>query len=137
MKAPADGATWGINLCRDQQTPVKEISSWAIVEDGFHNPSQFGRLLFDRNGAAVRVLSVGPKGGNRAALSVEIEAGKDAVELSATPRSADVIQASPTTVRGFLDLDLATLFTPWYPISSFPEYIYLENWASLHLFFQK
>ena len=96
VKAPADGATWGLNLCRDQQTPVKEISSWAIVEDGFHNPGQFGHLLFDRKGAAVRILSVGSAG---AGFIAEIEAGQNPVEFNAVLRTVGATQASPLQAK--------------------------------------
>ena len=45
---PAEGATWGLNVCRNILTAgVKEHSTWAQVEDGFHEPEHFGDLTFE------------------------------------------------------------------------------------------
>ena len=45
---PEEGATWGLNVCRNILTAgVKEHSTWAQVEDGFHEPEHFGDLTFE------------------------------------------------------------------------------------------
>jgi len=43
--APKAGEVWGMNLCRDRGAG-KEVSSWAFVGTGFHNPGKFGKLKF-------------------------------------------------------------------------------------------
>jgi hypothetical protein len=42
------GATWRINLCREDK-PSGENSSWSLVERSFvDNPAEFGRCYFPR-----------------------------------------------------------------------------------------
>jgi hypothetical protein len=38
------GTTMGFNVCRDQQRPRRELSSWAPVRASFHEPEHFGSL---------------------------------------------------------------------------------------------
>lgn len=54
LPAPAEGTAIGFNVCRDQQTPTRELSSWAPVRSSFHDPAHFGRLLFAERRAPTR-----------------------------------------------------------------------------------
>jgi hypothetical protein len=41
------GATWGLNVCRDRQAGGDtEWSAWSPTPGGFHQPGNFGRLIF-------------------------------------------------------------------------------------------
>ena len=41
------GATWGLNVCRDRQAGGDtEWSAWSPTPAGFHQPGNFGRLIF-------------------------------------------------------------------------------------------
>jgi hypothetical protein len=40
---PMVGSTWGINLCRNNQS-ICEYSCWSPVYTGFHNPKRFGEI---------------------------------------------------------------------------------------------
>ncbi len=60
MGAPKAGEVIGFNLCRDRQPAgrgkVFEWSSWSPVERGFHEPQNFGHLLFVPDGVEVPPL---------------------------------------------------------------------------------
>lgn len=46
---PAQGQTWGINLCRERPDPAsagQENSCWSPTHVNFHQPEQFGDVLF-------------------------------------------------------------------------------------------
>ncbi|MDD2710182.1 MAG: sugar-binding protein [Verrucomicrobiae bacterium] len=58
LAAPKEGEAWGFNLCREEK-PLKENSSWAKVEGGFHQPHNFGQLVFGgHNPVAIRKLDL-------------------------------------------------------------------------------
>ena len=40
------GRTWRGNLCRTRKPSEREVSAWANVEDGFHEPKSFGEWIF-------------------------------------------------------------------------------------------
>jgi len=45
---PEGGAAWGLNVGRNILTGgVKEHSTWALLEEGFHEPEHFGDLSFE------------------------------------------------------------------------------------------
>ena len=46
MTPPSDGQSIGLNVCRDQQTPTKQLSCWSPAQLTFHDVSTFGRLNF-------------------------------------------------------------------------------------------
>jgi len=46
MSAPTEGLQIGFNACRDRQLPTSELSTWAALGSGFHDPGHFGRLVF-------------------------------------------------------------------------------------------
>jgi len=54
MAPPKDGQVVGFNVCRDRVTPGRELSSWAPVAGGFHDPNHFGELVFAATGASTR-----------------------------------------------------------------------------------
>jgi hypothetical protein len=43
---PPFGVTWRGNLCRIRRANGREVSSWAAVEEGFHEPKSFGYWEF-------------------------------------------------------------------------------------------
>ena len=45
--APKPGAVWGMNLCRSKHTEPPETVTWQEVASTFHDPSSFGRLVFE------------------------------------------------------------------------------------------
>ncbi|MGQ9731313.1 MAG: glycoside hydrolase domain-containing protein [Candidatus Zipacnadales bacterium] len=46
MEAPIEGHKIGFNVCRDQQRPHAQATTWAPVRQTFHEPDNFGRLTF-------------------------------------------------------------------------------------------
>ncbi|MFB3892025.1 MAG: amidohydrolase family protein [Phycisphaerae bacterium] len=44
---PAPGAKWGLNLCRNKKTAPQETITWCEVATTFHDPTSFGRLVFE------------------------------------------------------------------------------------------
>lgn len=43
---PPLGKSWRGNFCRNRKPGVREVSSWASIEDGFHEPANFGVWRF-------------------------------------------------------------------------------------------
>lgn len=79
------GATWGLNVCRDRQAGGDtEWSAWSPTPGGFHQPQNFGRLVFG-----------GPSGGlDRAAL---IECARAAIKSFDLERR---LNEAVATIRG-------------------------------------
>ncbi|MDD2710768.1 MAG: carbohydrate-binding family 9-like protein [Verrucomicrobiae bacterium] len=48
IKNPAKGETWGFNLCREEKQ-ANENSSWAKIGWNFHQPENFGLMVFGKN----------------------------------------------------------------------------------------
>ncbi|MBC7289438.1 MAG: hypothetical protein H5T86_15625 [Armatimonadetes bacterium] len=67
---PTDGQTMGLNICRDRVTPSQEWSTWAPVSVSFHEPSNFGRLVFAVAGAPTREDA--PASGAQAPIRVRL-----------------------------------------------------------------
>ena len=62
MKPPAEGQAIGFNVCRDQQTPVKQLSCWSPVSGSFHDPAGFGRLVLSSTRPVTRQDPQAPGG---------------------------------------------------------------------------
>jgi hypothetical protein len=54
LKPPAEGAEIGFNVCRDRRRPSQQLSCWAPVSASFHEPQNFGRLVFSTHQPATR-----------------------------------------------------------------------------------
>ena len=52
VTAPADGSSWGANLCLNCAWDTALLGSWAPVQIGYREPARFGRIEFDRRGPA-------------------------------------------------------------------------------------
>jgi len=46
LREPPFGKTWHGNLCRTRKPTKREVSSWAGIEEGFHEPKSFGEWRF-------------------------------------------------------------------------------------------
>ena len=44
---PTSGATWGLQLCRNKHTAPEETMTWSEVATTFHDPSSFGKMIFE------------------------------------------------------------------------------------------
>ena len=60
-KIPADGETWGFNVCRERKQgkmKINEESCWAQVAGGFHEPENFGTMAFGGYAPAIRKVEI-------------------------------------------------------------------------------
>jgi len=62
MKPPAEGQEIGVNFCRDQQTPRRELSCWSPASGTFHHVGSFGRLRFSSSEPVTRQERPGDAG---------------------------------------------------------------------------
>lgn len=70
VKTPAEGETWAANFAWDRQTPTPLISTWAPVQQGLHDPANFGTLVFRAQAPAISGGSLARgKGGWLAAIA--------------------------------------------------------------------
>ncbi|HIE52566.1 MAG TPA: hypothetical protein EYP85_12490 [Armatimonadetes bacterium] len=47
VEPPAEGAVWGVNICRNRRAGPGEVySAWATTPQGFHAPERFGLFVF-------------------------------------------------------------------------------------------
>ena len=46
LHGPPFGKTWRGNFCRTRKSGDREVSSWASIEEGFHDPNTFGEWRF-------------------------------------------------------------------------------------------
>ncbi len=53
-QTPAAGEEWALNICRNQN-PNDEHSTWSGLSGGFHQPEQFGRMVFADSTVQVRL----------------------------------------------------------------------------------
>ncbi|MDP7252209.1 MAG: DUF4838 domain-containing protein [Planctomycetota bacterium] len=44
---PPEGQKWHGNFCRSRRAGNGEVSSWSIIEQGFHEPESFGTWVFE------------------------------------------------------------------------------------------
>ncbi len=72
---PAAGETWRVNFCRDAQKPIIEISSWAPVAKGFHEPESFGHLRFGEAPAPAVMSSLSPSAGHGVTIMPSLRTG--------------------------------------------------------------
>lgn len=45
---------WGFNVCWDRQTPAKSLMTWAQLQNSFHEPENFGILIFSPSAPIIR-----------------------------------------------------------------------------------
>ncbi|NMA21132.1 MAG: hypothetical protein GX927_11190, partial [Lentisphaerae bacterium] len=75
--------TWLFNVCRDRK-PVKELSSWSILERGFPEPKNFRKIdLFPRKQINQDLYIPGVTASLTSQLSAESTTGQLQVELTA------------------------------------------------------
>ena len=100
---PADGETWGVNFCRDWQSP-QAYTSWAPTLS-FHDQSRLGTLIFAGNGPVVRALSFGQLDRGKAALKAQVVNPKAGSTTELTGR-IDVQAAGQTTAGEAIPVQL-------------------------------
>ncbi|MCS7254853.1 MAG: DUF6067 family protein [Armatimonadetes bacterium] len=49
---------WGFNVCWDRQTPTRMLLTWAKLKSGFHEPENFGILIFPTEAPRIRDLDL-------------------------------------------------------------------------------
>ena len=54
--APTESERWGVNMCLNYRSRGRIVGTWAKVKGSFHDPTNFGQLVFTQRGpvAAVR-----------------------------------------------------------------------------------
>ncbi len=80
---PTAGEEWGLNLCRNQN-PNNESSTWSGLSGGFHQPEQFGRMIFGEETAQVRPADL-------AGLSLSASALELALDGLAADATAELV----------------------------------------------
>jgi len=90
VKAPTPGDEWGFNVCCDRQTPSRGLSSWARVKKGFHDPRNFGRLVFGE--PAVRLVSIGVSREGRLTVKGGIARGPAAAVMTVRKDGKELTQ---------------------------------------------
>jgi hypothetical protein len=73
MEAPRQGAQIGFNICRDQQQPTRQSSTWAPVQTSFHEPANFGRLVCSTEEPVTRQEPQGPEGEGVTNVSLQVD----------------------------------------------------------------
>jgi hypothetical protein len=85
MKPPTPGHVLGLNLCRDQQVPIKALSCWSQVSGAFHDPSQFGQVTLAAAGTAPNAPAIRAAGPLAVRLQVDWQAlGLDPAQVKVT-----------------------------------------------------
>ncbi|HUS81086.1 MAG TPA: carbohydrate-binding family 9-like protein [Armatimonadota bacterium] len=102
--ALAVGETWRANFNRDARLPAVEVSSWAPVQTGFHEPDRFGYLAFGGGPAQVGLTSLTLSGPHTVNLDCLVAAG---ASLRASLHDGDQeIAALTADASGLLSLDI-------------------------------
>jgi len=103
VSAPKPGEVWRCNLCRNDRT-YQQYLTWAELSRGFHEPENFGELLFtDRAiGCGARVVA---RHGEDIEAKVEVQSG---AESAVTLRGCFTIQ----TPQGRWDLEKNLSLSP-------------------------
>lgn len=55
---PKFGNLWGFNVCWDRQTPTPILMTWAQVKNSFHEPENFGILMFSPDAPKMQDISL-------------------------------------------------------------------------------
>jgi hypothetical protein len=80
MRAPTEGAAIGLNICRDQQNPSAQSSSWAPASSSYHDTNIFGRLTFSEQRPPTREEPIDP-GAAAKAIGVRLDINWKALGL--------------------------------------------------------
>jgi len=88
---PEEAGAWGLNVCRNiLSTGEKENSAWAPVQDGFHEPSNFGALTFEPVAEEVRA---------QVRARIEKEVVGQSVLVFSRPRTGVAIKTDSSQTR--------------------------------------
>ena len=83
--APHEGDVWGLNVGVDRQTPSHQLASWADLTQGFHEPANFGHVLFADGAPRTGVMELGLEGGAILGRAAVPGGGRVLPELSVRP----------------------------------------------------
>ena len=68
---PKPGGTWTFNVCRNRH-PELEHSTWSGLKGAFHNPDQFGQMVFAQATAPVHLTHVGDLAASASVLRLDL-----------------------------------------------------------------
>jgi len=126
---PGEGRTWGMNLCRERPDEPQENSCWSPTYTNFHQPDQFGDLLFGPKIVTPQAVSLGREmlGKNELRVALRNHTGQP-LSVKVEARGSGVVvggESAPATISGG---QIATVATPYSLREAGEGHIRLRVW---------